>query len=77
MVKMSCQLLFIDFFGPFCHFFEPFCCFFWLENHLMWFLSFLLDVTMHFSFGLVTFLGGDGSFLKGPLVKVIFPTFCI
>jgi hypothetical protein len=24
MVIMSCQLLFIDFFGPFCHFLNPF-----------------------------------------------------
>jgi DNA replication protein DnaC len=24
MVIMSCQLLFIDFFGPFCHFLDPF-----------------------------------------------------
>jgi hypothetical protein len=58
MVKMSRQVLFIDFLGLF----EPFCCFFWLENHLSWFMSFLLDVMMHFSFGLVTFLGDMGHF---------------
>jgi hypothetical protein len=60
MVKMSCQLLFIDFFGPFCHFFDPLCHFFWLGNHLIPFLSFLLDVMIHFSFWFGNFLG-DGS----------------
>jgi hypothetical protein len=45
--------LFLLFFGLFCHFFG-------IENHLMWFLSFSLDVTTHFTFGLETVLG-DGS----------------
>jgi hypothetical protein len=50
MVQLSCQLIFINFFGPFCHFFYPLCHFFWLENHLNPFLSFLFDVMRHFSF---------------------------
>jgi hypothetical protein len=47
-------------FWPFLSFFEPFCHFFRIENHLTWFLSFSLDVTTHFIFGLEMFLG-DGS----------------
>jgi hypothetical protein len=44
-------------FWPFLSFFDPFCHFFWLENHVTWFLSFSLDVTIHFTFGSMNFLG--------------------
>jgi hypothetical protein len=47
-------------FWPFCHFFDPLYRFSWLGNHLILFLSFLLDVTIHFSFWFGNFLE-DGS----------------
>jgi hypothetical protein len=63
MVKMSCQLLFIDFFGLFLPLFEPLCHFSWLGNHLNLFLSFLLDVLVLISFWFGNTFLGMGHFL--------------
>jgi hypothetical protein len=60
MVKISCQLLFIDFFGLFCHLFDPLCHFSWLGKYLFPTPSFLLDVMVLFSFSFGKILG-DGS----------------
>jgi hypothetical protein len=59
-------------FWPFLSFFDPRCRFFWLENHVTWFLSFSLDVMIHFTFGSANVLGvgallrsfGENSFFQ-------------
>jgi hypothetical protein len=75
MVKLNFQPLFIDFFGPFYPFLTPFVIFPGLVIHLIPLLSFLLVVLVLFLFWFGNFL--DGSLFGYPLVKVIFPTFCI
>jgi hypothetical protein len=42
MVKMSCQLLFVEFFGPFCHFFYPLSHFFLAWKSFNSILEFLI-----------------------------------
>jgi hypothetical protein len=74
MVIMSCQLLFIDFLVPFCHFLDPFVVFSSLKNSLVWFLSFLWDVTIHVTYGIGK-LFESWVIFEGPLVKSRFSNF--
>jgi hypothetical protein len=73
MVKMSCQLLFIEFFWPFLPLFDPLCHLSWLDDHLIPIMSFSLDVMGHFLFWFGNLLG-MGHFWY-PLVKVVFSKF--
>jgi hypothetical protein len=58
-------------FGPFLSFFGPLSRFFRPENHLVWFVSFLWNVTISVTLGIGIRYGYLGHF-KGPLVKKSF-----